>query len=83
MKRVCGDCQFYGVSPENLRQGICHGNPPEPAMIGPGKVAAVRPPVGAAETACRHYTHKSNDGISGVEYQLGEIAVMLERIANR
>jgi len=49
----CGDCRFYSVDPQNLKQGSCRLNPPTVFMVmvqGPGgtvqpQFAGAWPPV--------------------------------------
>ena len=50
---TCGTCPHYLPDPLQLRQGACHGAPPQLIPTGPGQITTFFPPVAVQMVGCR------------------------------
>lgn len=61
---ICGNCRYYNIASQDVKTGMCHYNPPEPAMIGTDprgpQIIALRPVVKLDEMGCSKFHPKDN-----------------------
>ena len=62
IEALCGNCRYYNINPQDITTGMCHYNPPEPAMIGNDprgpQIMSLRAPVKQNEMGCSKFHPK-------------------------
>jgi hypothetical protein len=59
IEALCGNCRYYKINPREVDSGLCHHNPPEPAMVGGDprgpQIIGLRSPVKNDEMGCSKF----------------------------